>query len=364
MVAASATFRGKIRRKRDAATAARVSPVVLMPALVALLVVAVVLSAGIGAVHVGPMQIVAILFDKAGLEPRATFTDQQAAVVWAIRLPRVALAVLVGASLAVSGAALQGVFRNPLADPGLIGVSSGAALGAVSAVIAGIAPFGLMTTPVAAFAGGVLMAMAVYALARHDGRTEVVTLLLTGIAVNAMAGAVIGFFIFVADDQQLRTIVVWTLGSVGGATWRSVLATLPFVTLGLVLLPRWGKSLNLFVLGEREARHLGVDTERTRLALIAVTAMTTGAAVAMAGIIGFVGLVVPHLIRLIAGPDHRTLLPASALAGASLLLLSDLVARTVATPAELPIGIVTALAGGPFFLFLLIRTRARQGGWA
>jgi iron complex transport system permease protein len=276
----------------------------------------------------------------------------------------VVLAILVGSALAVSGAALQGMFRNPLADPGLIGVSSGAALGAVASVALGISILGVATLPVCAFIGGVVASIIVYFVSRHDGRTEVVTLILTGIALNTMAGAMTGMLTYVASDTQLRAVVFWSLGSLGSATWRSVAAATPFIVLGLVLIPRWGGALNLFVLGEREAAHLGVDTERVRMQLILVTALMTGAAVAVAGVVGFVGLIVPHLIRLIAGPNHRVLLPASALGGALLVLLSDLAARTIAAPAELPLGVITALLGGPFLLVLMLRTRRAQGGWA
>jgi len=204
----------------------------------------------------------------------------------------------------------------------------------------------------------------VYGLARHGGRTEVVTLLLTGIAINAICGAVTGFLIFSATDSQLRSIVFWSFGSLGGATWRATLTVAPLIIAGTLLLPRWARALNLLTLGEREARHLGVETERVRLLLIILTALITGASVAVCGTIGFIGLVVPHLLRLIAGPDHRLLLPASALGGAALLALADLVARTVAAPVEIPLGVITALVGGPFFLWLLQRTRRAQGGWA
>lgn len=340
-----------------------VRPAALFTLLLVLLLVAVLLNVGLGAVGIGPLQVAAILADGVGIDPGVSFTDRQAAVLWAIRLPRVALGALVGGGLAVAGAALQGIFRNPLADPGLIGVSSGAALGAVAAIVLGFASLGNFSLPVAAFFGGLLATLVVYAFARHGGRTEVVTLLLTGIAVNAVAGAGTGLLTTMATDAQLRSIVFWTLGSVGGATWPAVLAVLPFVGFGALLMPRWGRELNLMVLGESEAYHLGVSTERVRLALIALAALITGAAVSVAGIVGFVGLVVPHLIRLAAGPDHRTLLPASVLGGATLLLLADLAARTLVVPAELPLGVVTALAGGPFFLWLLHRTRKQHGGW-
>lgn len=336
---------------------------VLFPILAALLTAAVLLNVGIGAVEIGPGRVLAIIAGHAGVEFGPAFTAQQDAVLWAIRLPRVVLTAMVGAGLAVSGAALQGVFRNPLADPGLIGASSGAALGAIGSIVLGFAPFGLASLSIFAFLGSLATTGLVYPLARFDGRTEVVTLILTGVAVNAVTGAATGFLIYLADDAQLRTVTFWSLGSAGGATWRAVGAGLPFIIAGLVLLPRWGRALNLLVLGEREARHLGIETERTRLLLIALTALMTGAAVALAGTVGFIGLVVPHLLRLVAGPDHRMLLPASALGGATLLLLADLVARTTVAPAELPLGTVTALACGPFFLWLLHHTRRQHVGW-
>lgn len=345
-------------------TVPRLRAAVLLPALAILVIGATLAGVGIGAVRIAPEQTVAILLHHAGIDIDVAFTQQQDAIVWAIRMPRVILAILVGSALAVSGAALQGMFRNPLADPGLIGVSSGAALGAVGSVALGFSALGVATLPVCAFVGGVVTSIAVYFLARHDGRTEVVTLVLTGIALNTIAGASTGLLTYVATDQQLRAVVFWSLGSLGGATWTNVYASLPFIMFGLVLIPRWSNALNLFVLGEREARHLGVDTERVRLKLIMITALMTGAAVAVAGVVGFVGLIVPHLIRLVAGPNHRLLLPASALGGAALVLIGDLIARTIAAPAELPLGVITALLGGPFLLLLMMRTRRAQGGWA
>lgn len=345
-------------------TVPRLRASILLPSLALLLVVSTLAGIGIGAVRIAPEQSVAIVLHHLGLSTDIDYSRQQDAIVWAIRMPRVILAILVGGALAVSGASLQGMFRNPLADPGLIGVSSGAALGAVGSVALGISLFGVMTLPVFAFIGGVITSVAVYFMARHDGRTEVVTLVLTGIALNTIAGALTGLLTYIASDEQLRAVVFWSLGSLGGATWSSVGASTPFILLGLVVIPRWGGALNLFVLGEREARHLGVDTERVRLQLILITALMTGAAVAVAGVIGFVGLIVPHVLRLIAGPNHRVLLPACALGGASLVLLADLLARTIASPAELPLGVITALMGGPFLLVLMLRTRRAQGGWA
>lgn len=359
----AAVARRWTRGLRGAHAVPRMPPAILLPSLAVFLVVSFVLSVGVGAVKLQPQQTLAIIAHHLGFDIDVTYTTQQDAIVWAIRLPRVVMAVLVGSALAVSGAALQGMFRNPLADAGLIGVSSGAALGAVTSVALGISFLGLATLPVAAFIGGMITAVTVYLISRHNGRTEIVTLVLTGIALNTIAGAGTGLLTYVASDQQLRAVVFWSLGSLGSATWKNVVAVLPFIAVGLVFVPRWGHALNLFVLGEREARHLGVDTERVRLELLFLTALMTGSAVAVAGVVGFVGLIVPHLIRLVAGPDHRVVLPASALFGASLLLLADLLARTIASPAELPLGVLTALAGGPFLLFLMLRTRQAQGGW-
>lgn len=327
------------------------------------LLASMVLSAMLGAVHVPPREVVAIVLNHLGIHVDATYTQQQDAVVWSIRMPRILLGVMVGSALAVSGAALQGMFRNPLADPGLIGVSNGAALGAVLALGLGIELLGRWTTPIFAFVGGVLFALLGYALARQNGRTEVVTLILAGIALNTFAGAGTALVTFIANDAQLRAIIFWSMGSLGGATWSSVAAAAPFVIAGLVASFWWRKPLNLMTLGEREARHLGVATERVRFLVIVFTALMTGATVAMAGVIGFVGLIVPHVIRLISGPNHKVLLPASALGGAILVVLADLIARTAISPLELPLGVLTAFIGGPFLLILMLKTRRAEGGW-
>lgn len=350
-------------RRRRSVERSRSTP--LLVALVAALLASVLVGVGMGAVHISPWEVIRILARRL-LQVRlgGAVEPQLDAVLWTIRLPRIVLAVLVGAALGVSGAALQGVFRNPLADPALIGVSSGAALGAVAAIVLGADALGLWTLPVAAFVGAVAMAVVVFAIAHREGRVEVVTLVLCGVAVNALSGAGIGLLITVADDAQLRDISFWQLGSVGGATWTFVGACAPFVLLALVALPRQARRLDLLVLGEREARHLGVAVERTRFTVIALAALATGAAVAVAGILGFVGLVVPHLVRLVAGPSHRTLLPASAVGGALVLTLADLAARTIAVPREVPLGVMTALLGAPVFLWLIRWSRQQAGGFA
>jgi iron complex transport system permease protein len=334
----------------------------LLPALILALAVAVALGAGIGPVVVPPDVMLAILLRKTGILLDVPVSMQQEAIFWTIRLPRVALGVLAGAALAVSGALLQGVFRNPLADPGLIGVSSGAALGAVAVIVLGISSLGLMTLPLAAFLTGTATTFFVYRLAQRHGRTDVATLLLVGLALNAMAGAATGLLTYLADDAQLRSIVFWTMGGLGGALWETVLVAAPWIGVSLALAPRLGRALNLFALGETEARHLGIEIEQVKRAAILLSALATGTAVALVGPIGFIGLIVPHIVRLIAGPDHRLLLPACALGGASLLVLADLLARTMTAPAEVPVGLITACAGGPFFLALILRAR-RQYGW-
>ncbi|MDT0306230.1 iron ABC transporter permease [Streptomyces sp. DSM 44917] len=335
----------------------------LTAALAAALVALVLLSAATGAYRLPAGDVLGSLLHRLGLGGRPLDRVGES-VLWDVRLPRIALAALVGASLGCAGALMQGVFGNPLAEPGVIGISAGAAAGAVGAIALGASFLGSWTVTAFAFCAGLGTALLVYALSRSGGRTEVVTLILTGIAVNAFAGALIGLFVFVADNAQITQITFWQLGSLSQATWARVLAVLPCAAAGLLLAPLWARRLDLLALGERPARHLGVDVERLRLVLIVLVALLTAAAVAVAGVITFVGLLVPHVLRMAAGPGHRFLVPGSALAGALVLVAADLAARTLAQPAELPLGVLTALLGSPFFFWLLRRTRARQGGWA
>ncbi|EFE74066.1 iron chelate uptake ABC transporter family permease subunit [Streptomyces sp. SID5466] len=321
------------------------------------------LSAAIGAYNIPLGDVLSSVQHRIGLGGQALDRVGES-VLWNVRLPRVALAVLVGASLGCAGALMQGVFGNPLAEPGVIGISAGAAVGAVASIALGLTFFGNWTITVFAFIAGLATVLLVYALSRSGGRTEVVTLILTGIAVNAFAGALIGLFIFFADNAQITQITFWQLGSLSQATWPKVLAVLPCALAGLLIAPFYSRKLDLLALGERPARHLGVDVERLRIVLVLVVALLTAAAVAVAGIISFVGLLVPHLLRMANGPGHRFLVPGSALGGALVLVAGDLAARTVAAPAELPLGVLTALFGSPFFFWLLRRTRRKQGGWA
>lgn len=343
-------------------------PLLHGPLLVGLLtlslVVVAVAAAGIGAFPVAPLEVLWSVFDRIGVPVGTAPTGVAEQVLWEVRFPRVALAVLVGAALGCGGAAMQGAFANPLAEPGIVGVSSGAALGAVASIVVGFTVLGNWSLTLAAFIGGLLTVVVVYLASRANGRTEVVTLILTGIAVNALTGAVMGLLTYFSTDAQLRSIIFWQLGSVAQATWPKVAAVAPLALLGVVLAVTQAHKLDLLSLGERSARHLGVDVERFRVRMLVLVAVLTAAAVAVSGIILFVGLVVPHLVRMVAGPSHRLLLVASALGGAIMVVAADLAARTVAAPAEVPLGVLTALVGSPFFFWLLRRTRARQGGWA
>ncbi|MFE3117367.1 FecCD family ABC transporter permease [Streptomyces niveus] len=335
----------------------------LTAALLGVLLLLALLSAGLGAYDIPLGDVVSSVRHRMGIGGAALDRVPES-VLWNVRLPRVVLALLVGASLGCAGALMQGVFGNPLAEPGVIGISAGAAVGAVASIALGLSFLGNWTVTVCAFVSGLLTVLLVYAMSRSGGRTEVVTLILTGIAVNAFAGALIGLSIFFADNAQISQITFWQLGSLAQATWPKVLAVLPCALLGLAVAPFYASKLDLLALGERPARHLGVDVERLRVVLVLVVALLTAAAVAVAGIITFVGLLVPHLLRMANGPGHRFLVPGSALGGALVLVAGDLAARTVAAPAELPLGVLTALFGSPFFFWLLRRTRRRQGGWA
>lgn len=339
------------------------SPRLLFIGLSLLLLVALWLSLALGPVSLPLDATLRALLRLVGVPLDGDGLEQAELILAQIRLPRTLLGLAVGAVLAVSGVAMQGLFRNPLADPGLVGVSSGAGLGAAVAIVGGAALGGLPEAlapyllSISAFAGGFLITALVYRLGRRDGQTSVVTMLLAGIALNALAFATIGLFTYLADDATLRTLTFWNLGSLNGASYARLWPLLVVVLAVIAWLPRRASALNALLLGESEARHLGFDVERLKGELVFCTALGVGAAVAASGLIGFIGLVVPHLVRLLAGPDHRVLLPASALAGASLILFSDLAARLVLSPAELPIGIVTALVGAPLFLYLLLRGR-------
>jgi len=346
--------------------------------LAGLLFFVVVVSAGIGAVTIPPRTVAAILADAVsvpvgvslggatafpvvGSVPTPTlefvspfeFAVPRPAriIVLSVRLPRILLAALVGFALAAAGTVMQGFFRNPMADPSIVGVSSGAAVGAVATIVLSLSiPFGLEG---AAFVSAVVTAFVVYLLASEDGRTPVATLLLAGVAIQTFLGAVISFLLL-QSGESLRQVVFWLMGHLAGATWSEVWMLSLVLPLPFFLLVVHARDLNVLLLGEEDAHALGIEVERTKQLLLATASVVTAAAVSVSGVIGFVGLVVPHMLRLLVGPDHRVLLPASALAGASFLVATDTVARSGG--AEIPVGVVTAAVGAPFFLYLL-RTR-------
>ncbi len=333
--------------------------------LAGLLVGGVVLSAITGQLAVTPTEVAGSLLRAIGIDTDWAPTDPIVeSTLWVVRFPRIVMALVVGAALPVAGAVMQAIFGNPLAEPGVVGVSSGAALGAATAIVVGASALGVAGIAVFAFLGGLVATLLVYAVSRAGGRTEVVTLLLTGIAVNAIAQAGIAFVLFVADTASREQIVFWQLGSLGGSLWSQVAVVAAVAVPGVLVALALARRYDLLALGERNARHLGVDVERLRLVSIVLVALLTGVAVAFTGIIAFVGLVVPHLIRMIIGPAHRGLVLASAVGGGALLVIADLLTRTLVAGAELPIGMLTSLVGGPFFFWLLYRQRRRSGGWA
>ncbi len=285
-------------------------------------------------------------------------------VFFDIRLPRMVMGVCVGAALGVSGAVMQGLFRNPLADPGLIGVGAGSGLGAIVAIVLGgslpslfIDFFGNYIVIFSAFLGGWLSTLILYQLATRNGQTSVATMLLAGIALGALAGAISGILIYIADDKQLRDLTFWGLGSLAGASWSKIMGAAPLILFSVATATTLGRGLNGLALGEATASHIGISTQRLKNIAIFTVAAATGAAVAVSGGIGFVGIIVPHLLRQTIGPDHRTLILNSGLLGATILIFADMISRIIVPPSELPIGILTAILGAPVFLWVLLTQR-------
>ena len=335
----------------------------VLPGLAIVLVVAVLAAVAVGAVWISPWDSVRLLawklkmIGRPGAIPRST-----SVILFQLRLPRVLLAALVGGALAAAGAVFQALFRNPMADPAIIGVSSGAALGAIAVILAGGgAAVGGLGVPAAAFVGAVATAFLVYRLARLGPTVQVATLLLAGIAVAAVISAAISLAM-TFSGQEIRAIYFWLLGGLGARGWQSLAVASPFVVAGAVMAMASAGDLNLTALGEERAAQLGLDVERFKRLMLATGAMLTAAAVSVAGLIGFVGLMTPHLLRLVIGSDHRRLVPASIVAGAAFMILADLAARTAVSPEEIPVGAVTAVLGGPFFLYLLRRERRLARG--
>jgi len=329
------------------------------------LIAGIILSALAGQLPISPAEVVGSLLRAAGIHTGWAPDDPIVeSTLWVVRFPRIVMALAVGAALAVAGAVMQAIFGNPLAEPGVVGVSSGSALGAAIGIVFGVTFLGSWSTAVLAFAGGLAATLLVYFVSRANGRTEVVTLLLTGIAINAFAGAGLALLLFLANSASREQLVFWQLGSLNGSLWGEVGIVLVIAVLGTIAALLLGRRYDLLALGERSARHLGVNVEALRISSIVLVALLTGAAVAFVGIISFVGLIVPHLVRLAIGPSHRPLILASAVGGGALMMFADLGARTIVPGADLPIGMLTSLIGGPFFFYLLFRARKRSGGWA
>ena len=325
-----------------------------------LLALTTVFALGAGALAIEPWRVVEILLQAAGIDSGAAIEPYQSAALMSVRLPRILLALMCGATLGMAGASLQVLFRNPLADPTLVGVADGAACGAVAWIVFGgmglAAGFGAWGLILVAFGGGLIATAGVMAAARGEGRIDVATLLLAGLAMKALASALLGYLIFLANDLQMRTLTFWLLGSLGGATWSAILPAGLLMAVSLGVLATLARPFDALALGEAEAGHLGVPVERVKCVAVVAVALGVGAGTALTGIIGFVGLIAPHIVRLIGGPDHRFVLPASALLGALLIVVADTMSRTLVAPAELPIGVVTSAIGAPFF-FWLLRTR-------
>lgn len=336
--------------------------VLILAALLALTLAVAVVSMAIGPANIGPDQVVLIILSKipfVGNFISQTWSTGSDSIIMMIRMPRVLLGLLVGASLGLAGVTTQGVFKNPMADPYILGISSGAALGASVVILVGAnsVPLGIMT---GAFVGALLGAFIVFNIARTHNRIPVETLLLAGIAVSAFFSACTYFLMFISG-HKLNQIVFWVMGALWNGSWDDVVIIIPFLVIGTGVIYAYARDLNIMLLGEEEASHLGTDVSRVKTILLVASALLAAAAVSVSGIIGFVGLIIPHIMRLILGPDHRLLIPASLLAGAMFLTLADTFARVVMQPTEMPVGIVTAVIGAPFFVYLLVRKKRSVG---
>jgi len=325
------------------------------------LLAAIVFASSVGPVTIPFERTLAIILEKLGVNLETGFSEREQLIVAQVRLPRVLAGAMIGAALGISGAAMQGVFRNPLVEPGYIGVSSGAAVGAVCALFFGWSQFGRWALPISAFIGAAIAVLLILTVWRSSRSRSIATLLLLGIGINALLSALINIMVASSgSDQELRSIIFWLQGGLEARTWDHVqLIAIPVIA-GCLIMTFFGRHLNIMLLGDDQAASSGVNVRLTRYTLLAIASLLTGSAVAISGIIGFVGLVVPHIIRLLTGPDHRFLLPASALGGAIFLVLADVVSRMVLQPVTLQVGVVSACIGAPLFIVLILRSR--QGG--
>ena len=324
-----------------------------------LLILASLVSVTLGPVNIPAVQVAAVVLAPLGLEV-APYSRTEELVVEQLRLPRIIVAALVGMALGIAGATMQGLFRNPMADPGIIGVSAGGAAGAVLSIALGLSRLFFLALPLFAFLGAMGAAFLVYGIAIAGGRVSMATLLLAGVAVSAFLGAVISaVLVLVPSNEALREILFWLAGGLDSRSWDHVHLSAPLILAGSALIVILARDINLLMLGDDDAKSMGVRVGVIRPILIAAASLVTGVAVAVSGTIAFVGLVVPHMLRLVFGPDHRVLIPVSALGGASFLVIADTLARVVVQPAEFRVGIITAFVGAPFFIFLLVHNRRR-----
>lgn len=335
----------------------RKSVKVVIPVMLLLLAVAVILATALGAVYVPFQQTVKIILKNLGLLKGLEFGPGQESIIFFIRLPRVVVAVMVGAALSTSGAVMQAMFRNPMADPGILGVSSGASLGAVLAIALGLTARSMYFMPLFASFGALGVALIIFLLSLRGRKIPVLTLVLSGIAVSMFVGAITSVVLTTIRGDQVREFIFWTTGGLNARRWEHVALGIGPIAVCITVLFSFSRELNILLLGDEESYALGLDPSKARKILLFLSSVSTAAAVSVSGSISFVGLIVPHIMRLIVGPDYRMLLPGSAVGGAIFLVVCDLIARTVVMPAEIGVGIVTSLLGAPYFLSLLIRSR-------
>ena len=328
----------------------------VIPAMVVVLLLLMVLATAVGAVYVPFGQALKVILKKAGILASANTTANQENIIFLIRLPRVIVASIAGAALATCGSVMQGMFRNPMADPGILGVSSGAGLGAVTAIALGLSARSIYFLPLFASVGAITAVGIIYVLSVRGGKIPTLTLILSGIAVSTFIGAITQLVLVNSNDYEVNTFIFWTMGGLNGMMWQQVKLIILPVILFIIILTTFARDLNILLLGEEEAQSLGLDPSKTRKLLLLLTSLTTAVAISVCGPVSFIGLIVPHILRLIVGPDHRILIPASAVGGAIFLVCCDIVAR-IPPSGEIGVGIVTSLLGAPYFLYLLIKAR-------
>jgi iron complex transport system permease protein len=353
-------------RKENTYRKARSIATFYFPIITILLITSIIIGIAIGSIYIPPGSVIKVLVSYIlpnGWIDTSSISDAETTVVWLIRTPRVLVAALAGASLAIAGAQMQGIFQNPLSSPDIIGTSSGAAFGAVVALTLGLAMRSVFYIPLFAFIGALGSLFIVYVISTQRGRTPIATLLLAGVALNALIGAAITFMISITwvRHEIAQEILFWLLGGLDSRTWIHFWIAIPSTAIGMCLAFIYARDLDLLILGEEAAQSLGVEVESTKRIVLTSAALLTGASVAVSGMVGFVGLVIPHVVRLIIGPAHRILIPASALTGATFFIFADLLARTINRPEEMRLSIITAGFGAPFFLYLLIRHRRELG---